>query len=75
MSTISSGFNVDENKIAKVFKFNLSEDKLKRIMSTIVNKNKDGNATVNLVRLGYQNKDEHTTISIYFKNFDSKEKF
>ena len=36
MSTISSGFNVDENKIAKVFKFNLSEDKLKRIISTMV---------------------------------------
>lgn len=53
MSTISSDFNVEENKIVKVFKFNLSEDELKRIMSAMVNKNKDDNATVNLARLGY----------------------
>ena len=75
MGSLSSGFNVDENKIAKAFKFNLSEDELKRIMSAMVNQNKNGTATANLASLGYQDKEEPTMISIYFKNFDSKENF
>ena len=75
MSSLSSGFNVDESKIAKAFKFNLSEEELKRIMSAMVNQNKNGTATVNLASLGYQDKEEPTMISVYFKNFDSKERF
>lgn len=75
MSSISFGFNVDENIIARAFKFNLSDDELKRIMSAMVNKNKDGNATVNLASLEYEDKNEPTMISIYFKKFDFKEKF
>lgn len=44
-------------------------------MSARVNKNKDGNATVNLTSLEYEDKNEPTMISIYFKKFDFKEKF
>ena len=75
MNSISSGFNVDQNKIAKAFKFNLSEEELKRIMSAMVNQNENGNATANLATLGYQDKEDPTMISLYFKNFDSKESF
>lgn len=75
MSSLASSFNVDENKIAKAFKFNLTEDELKRIMSAMVNQNKGGTVSANLASLGYQDKDEPTMISVYFKNFDSKEKF
>lgn len=74
-NSISSSFNVDKNKISKAFKFNLDEKELKRIMSAMINQNKSGNATANLATLGYQDKEDPTMISIYFKNFDSKEKF
>ena len=73
MGSLASSFNVDKNKIAQAFKFNLTEDELKRIMLAMVNQNKNGTASANLATLGYQDKDEPTMISIYFKNFDSKE--
>ena len=75
MSKIASSFNVDPNKIAGAFKFDLTEDELKRIMTVMMGGNKKSNAKSNLVSLGYQDKDEPTSISFYFKSFDSKENF
>ena len=75
MSTIAGSFNVDEDKIAGAFKFNLSEEELTRLMSTMTSNSVESNADTNLVLLGYQKLDEPTTISFYFKDFDSKEKF
>ena len=74
MSTMATAFNVDENKIAKAFKFELDEDEVKRLfqaMTTTTTKSADSN----LISLGYQNIDEPTSISFYFKDFESKEKF
>ena len=74
MSTMASAFNVDENKIAKAFKFDLDENEVKRLfqaMTTTTTKN----AETNLISLGYQNLDEPTAISFYFKDFEAKEKF
>jgi len=74
ISSVASSFKVDENKIAKAFKFNLSEDDIKRLFSA-ASSNTVADATTNLVKLGYQDIDSPTTISFYFKDFDSKEKF
>jgi ABC-type antimicrobial peptide transport system permease subunit len=73
MQSIAGGFNVDANKIASAFKFDLSEDELKRIMNAMMGSNNAGNANANLISLGYQDLDEPTSIAFYFKSFDSKE--
>ena len=74
MSTMASAFNVDESKIAKAFKFNLNEDELKRLFQAMTNTTTKS-AETNLTSLGYQNLDEPTAISFYFKDFASKERF
>jgi ABC-type antimicrobial peptide transport system permease subunit len=75
MQTMSSAFKVDQNKIASAFKFNLGEDELKRLFETMSNSNSVQTAETNLISLGYQDINEPTSISFYFKNFDSKELF
>ncbi len=72
MSSLGSAFNVDPSKIASAFKFDLSEDELKRIMTAMTNTG-NKNAKYNLVKLGYQDYDEPSYIAFYFKSFDSKE--
>ena len=71
---IASGFNVDENQIASSFKLNMTEEKLTRIVSSMMTETKTS-AKINLINLGYQDKEAPTYISFYFKNFDSKERF
>ncbi len=73
ISSLSNAFNVDPSKIASAFKFDLSEDELKRIMNAMMGSNNAGNANANLISLGYQDLDEPTSIAFYFKSFDSKE--
>ena len=75
MQTMSSAFKVDQNKIASAFKFNLGEDELKRLFETMSNSGTVQTAETNLITLGYQDINEPTSISFYFKNFDSKEAF
>ena len=75
VSSFASAFNVDPSKIAGAFKFDLSEDELKRIMSAMNGANNSTNAKANLILLGYQDEDEPTAISFYFKSFDAKENF
>ena len=74
VSKFSNAFNVDQNKIAKAFKFNLNEDELKRLMSSMMTKSESSYSN-NLINLGYQDLDEPTMISFYFNSFDSKENF
>jgi len=75
MQTMSSAFKVDQNKIAAAFKFNLDEDELVRLFQTMSTTSSVENAKTNLIKLGYQNINDPTTISFYFKNFDAKELF
>ena len=75
MQTMSSAFNVDEEKIASAFKFNLTEDEIRRLIETMTSRTNSESASSNLTLLGYQKLDEPTTISFYFKDFDSKELF
>ena len=75
MSSLANAFDVNPNALAEAFKFDLSEDELKRIMNAMTSSNSGRNAKANLITLGYQDKDEPTSIAFYFKSFDSKEHF
>jgi len=72
--TMASAFKVDESKIASAFKFEMSEDEMRRLFETMSSTTVE-NAETNLLSLGYQDINEPTTISFYFKDFDSKERF
>lgn len=74
-STMASAMKVDPSAIASAFQFNLSEEELMRLITTMTSNGVEKNATTNLISLGYQKLDEPTSISFYFKDFDSKEEF
>ena len=73
-SSLSNAFNVDENKIASSFKFNMTEDEMTRIITSMLSSEKK-TAKSNLINLGYQEKEEPTYISFYFDSFEGKENF
>ena len=73
-NSFSSSFNIEEDKIASAITFNLNEEELARIVNAMMNK-KETTQKSNLISLGYQDKEDPTYISIYFKSFDSKEHF
>ena len=74
ITNVASSFNVKPEKIAAAFKFDLSEDELKRLMTAMMGGDNTSNAQSNLLTLGYQDYEEPTIIAIYFKDFDSKER-
>jgi len=74
MGTMASAFNVDTDKIAAAFKFEMSEEEMRRLFETMTTTTVE-NADTNLLTLGYKNLEEPTSISFYFKDFDSKESF
>ena len=67
-------FNVNQAKIASAFKMKMSEEELARVMSAMLTTTTK-NAKTNLVSFGYQEQEEPTYISVYFKSFDGKENF
>ena len=74
-STMANAMKVDPSAIASAFQFNLNEEELMRLMTTMTSNGVEKNSTTNLITLGYQELDEPTSISFYFKDFDSKELF
>ncbi len=74
METMGNAFNVDPDKMASAFKFDMSEDEMRRLFKTLTTTTVE-NADTNLLTLGYQDLESPTTISFYFKDFTSKEKF
>ncbi len=75
MGTVASSFHVDQDKIAGAFKFDMSEEELMRLMSTMSASGVEKNADTNLTSLGYQDMDSPTGISLYFIDFEAKEEF
>ena len=73
-SSFASAFNVDQSKIADSFKMKITEEEITRIVTAMMSKT-EANAKNNLIALGYQEKEEPTYISYYFKSFDGKEHF
>ena len=65
---------IDTDKFAEAFKFNKDEDELSRLMETMVS-GEDKSYKGNLLKLGYQNREEPTSISFYFDDFESKNRF
>lgn len=75
MESLASSFNIDTDKFAGGFKFEMNEEEIRRLMQTMSTTNATENADTNLLKLGYQNLNEPTSILFYFKDFDSKEVF
>ncbi len=65
---------VDADKIASAFSFNMTQDDLTRLMESMMNSSSSATAQSNLRLLCYQNEDEPTSISFYFKDFAGKQK-
>ena len=65
---------VDTDKFAEAFQFNKDEDELSRIMEAMIT-GEDTSYKGNLLKLGYQDKDDPTGISFYFNDFESKNAF
>lgn len=74
ISKFSNAFDIDPEKIASAFKFDMDEDELKRLMTSMMSKTESSYQN-NLITLGYQDLDEPTAISFYFNSFDGKENF
>ena len=72
-NSLSKGFDISPDKITSAFKLNFSEDELMRVVSAM--STQESTAETNLVKLGYQDKDEPSVIAIYFNSFDGKENF
>lgn len=75
MGTIANSFNVDQDKIAGAFKFDMSEEELARIMTTMTASKVEKTADTNLTALGYQDLESPSAISLYFVDFEAKEAF
>ena len=75
MGSVANAFDVNPDKIAAAFKFDLSEEELQRIMKAMMSSSEKKSAASNLSQLGYQNIEEPTNMSFYFNSFDSKERF
>ena len=71
---LGNSFKFDTEAFSKAFNFNMKEEDLSRLMSSTLT---SSNASYrnNLIELGYQEKDEPTAISFYFKDFKAKENF
>ena len=73
-NSFASAFNVDQEKIAGAFKMKLTEDEIARIVTAMLT-DTETSAKINLIKFGYQEKEEPTYISYYFRSFDGKEHF
>ena len=72
-TSIAKGFNISPEKITSAFKLNFSEDELMRVVSAMTSE--ESTAETNLVKLGYQDKEEPSIIAVYFNSFEGKENF
>ena len=67
--------SVDTDAFAKAFQFNMGQEELSRLMETMMSGTEEKTSSNNLIALGYQDLSDPTSISIYFSDFDGKEKF
>ena len=72
--SFANAFNVDQNKIASSFKMKMTEEEITRVITAMLT-DTETNAKINLIKFGYQDKEEPTYISFYFTSFDGKEHF
>ena len=72
-SKLTNAFSIDSDKFMDCFKLKFSEDELMRVVSAM--STPESTADTNLLKLGYQDKEEPTIISVYFSSFEGKENF
>ena len=71
----SEVFEIDTDKFAKAFKFEMDQDELSRLMESMMSSASEKTKKTNLISLGYQEIDDPTSMSFYFKDFAAKENF
>jgi len=72
-SDFGSALSVDQDAFAKAFQFNMGEDELKSFMSELMG-GSVASAEGNLSAFGYCDKEDLQSITIYPKDFESKDK-
>ena len=55
-------------------KLKMTEEEMTRIVTAMLSQT-ETSAKINLIKFGYQDKEEPTDLSFYFKSFDGKENF
>ena len=75
VETFTQAFDVDPEKMAQAFQFDLSEEELSRLMAAMTAAPKEHSYEANLRSLGYADLDDPAAISIYFVDFAGKEVF
>lgn len=66
--------DIDTDAFAKAFNFSMDEDEVSRLMESML-RSDSASYKSNLIKLGYQDIDDPTSISIYFNDFESKNLF
>jgi len=75
VDTFTQAFDVDPDKMAAAFQFDLSEDELARLMEAMTSAPRERSYKTNLQSLGYADLADPASISIYFVDFAGKEVF
>ncbi len=75
MVYVGNSMTVDEEMIASAFTFNMSEEDLLRLMTSLSGSNKEVTYASNLLSLGYADRTKPTSISLYFVDFEAKSHF
>ena len=75
VDAFTQAFDVDPDKMAQAFQFDLSEEELSRLMAAMTAAPKEHSYEANLRSLGYADLDDPSAISIYFEDFAGKENF
>lgn len=71
---MDKAISFDTEAFSSAFNFDMDEDELSRLMSSMLTSS-SASYKNNLVNLGYQDKEEPTSISFYFNDFESKDNF
>lgn len=71
---MDKAISFDTKAFYSAFNFDMDEDELSRLMSSMLTSS-SASYKNNLINLGYQDKEEPTSISFYFNDFESKDNF
>ena len=75
VQTFTQAFDVDPEKMAQAFQFDLSEEELSRLMAAMTAAPREHSYESNLRSLGYADLEDPAGISVYFVDFAGKEVF
>ena len=75
VETFTQAFDVDPEKMASAFQFNMDQEELSRLMAAMTSAPRERSYKTNLRSLGYCDLDDPYSISVYFIDFAGKEQF